>query len=101
MKKHIIFLVSLIFITVSCTKGNEIISIKSPNKKITLEFKLCSAKLALYSVKLKDKLVISFSSLGLDFKNKPELIKDFKIIDYKILVLKKHGNLFGEKNLRF
>lgn len=85
MQSRILFILSLIFISFSCTKkSDEILSIKSPNKKIKLNFKLCDARSPLYSVKLNETEIISYSSLGLDLKTNNDLLENFKIINSKI-----------------
>ncbi len=100
MQRCILLILSLILISFSCSKkSNKILSIKSPNKEISLDFKLCDAKSPLYSVKLGETEIISYSSLGLDLKTNNDLLENFDIVNSKISNFKESWKpIWGEES---
>jgi alpha-glucosidase len=82
LNTSIILLIALIFSSFSCSKqANQALTLKSPDEKIAMDFKLCKIHSPLYSVKFNNQEIISTSSLGLDIKNQNDLLQDFKIIN--------------------
>ena len=85
MQRSIFLFLVLAFISFACTQkksaDNGTISLNSPNGEIVLDFKLCDIKSPIYSVKFQDKEIISSSNLGFEFKNQPDLLEGFKVID--------------------
>ena len=70
LNTSIILLIALIFSSFSCSKqANQALTLKSPDEKIAMDFKLCKIHSPLYSVKFNNQEIISTSSLGLDIKN--------------------------------
>ena len=78
--KYIKLLILLIIIY-SCENKNNSLIIKSPNKNISLEFKI-EAGIPNYTVKKYNKTIIKKSNLGINLKKNLELSNNFKINNY-------------------
>ena len=77
--RNIIAIIFIMALFSSCIYQNNKMSVKSPDGKIAVVFKLINGE-AFYSVS-KTKLIIDDSKLGFIFKNLPALNKDFKIVN--------------------
>lgn len=55
-------------------------TMKSPNGRFALEFKLNEEGAPIYRLSFKDKVVIKESRLGIEVANQPNLTKDFRIV---------------------
>lgn len=78
--KYIKLLILLIIIY-SCENKNNYLIIKSPNKNISLEFKIDDG-IPNYTVKKYNKTIIKKSNLGINLKKNLELSNNFKINKY-------------------
>nr|MDQ3042366.1 glycoside hydrolase family 97 N-terminal domain-containing protein [Acidobacteriota bacterium] len=56
-------------------------TIKSPDGRFSLEFKLDGDGTSLYSLFFKDKPVVKESRLGIELQNSPHLIKGFRVVN--------------------
>ena len=78
--KYIKLLILLVIIY-SCENKNNSLIIKSPNKNISLEFKIEDG-IPNYTVKKYNKTIIKKSNLGINLKKNLELSNNFKINKY-------------------
>jgi len=76
--KKILLLITIIFFSASAKYGADS-RILSPDKRISIEFKLIDTKPA-YCIKYNNKTLVDFSTLGFQFKNQKPLINDFLLI---------------------
>lgn len=78
MKKILLFFTILLF-TASALRGADT-QISSPDKKITVKFKLTDSKPA-YCVKFNGDVLINYSPLGFQLKNQKALADNFTVIN--------------------
>jgi hypothetical protein len=73
----LLLLVSLVFILSIISSAQ---TIKSPDGRFTLEFKLNAEGVPVYELLFKDKEVIRESRLSIELQNTPNLTKDFRVV---------------------
>ncbi|QQS51723.1 MAG: glycoside hydrolase family 97 protein [Bacteroidota bacterium] len=78
--RFVLYLPLLVFLFLSCSKGNNTAMVQSPDGAIQLEFFLDSDGKPTYRVHFNQTLVIDTSHLGFCLKDQPELAANLKLV---------------------
>lgn len=78
--QNVVFFILILNASISCSKQPDVRSVKSPDGRIALSFKLINKEIY-YSVVRDDVPVLNDSKLGFQFANMSSLDKDFRIVE--------------------